>query len=172
MQAVIDKDLVPLIIQHLSRVRIFDFKHEFHMSIKHSLISFNTASFNILTNIMKTFSQGEFQTQKEAAWAISNLTISGNKQQVAYLVHQGVIPPFCNLLGCKDTQVVQVVLDGINNLLKLAGTELEQVTATIEECGGLDKIESLQNHENVEIYKLAYEIIEQYFSDEVRNTIT
>ena len=62
---------------------------------------------------------------------------------------------------------MQVVLDGINNLLKLAGTELEQVTATIEECGGLDKIESLQNHENVEIYKLAYEIIEQYFSEEV-----
>jgi hypothetical protein len=54
------------------------------------------------------FPQGEFQTQKEAAWAISNLTISGNKQQVAYLVQQGVIPPFCNLLSCKDTQVVQV----------------------------------------------------------------
>merc|ERR1711981_708198 len=119
--------------------------------------------------IIQHLSRGEFQTQKEAAWAISNLTISGNKQQVAYLVHQGVIPPFCNLLGCKDTQVVQVVLDGINNLHKLAGTELEQVTATIEECGGLDKIESLQNHENVEIYKLAYEIIEQYFSDETED---
>ena len=39
--------------------------------------------------------KGEFQTQKEAAWAISNLTISGNKSQVAYLVTQGVIPPFC-----------------------------------------------------------------------------
>merc|ERR1712243_49313 len=64
------------------------------------------------------------------------------------------------------TQVVQVVLDGINNILKLAGQELEVVAAMIEECGGLDKIESLQNHENVEIYKLAYEIIEQYFSDE------
>lgn len=58
-------------------------------------------------------------------------------------------------------------MDGINNLLKLAGQELETITSMIEECGGLDKIESLQNHENVEIYKLAYEIIEQYFSDDV-----
>ena len=71
-----------------------------------------------------SFLQGEFQTQKEAAWAISNLTISGNKAQVSYLVEQGVIPPFCHLLSCKDTQVVQVVLDGINNILKLAGKNI------------------------------------------------
>jgi len=117
--------------------------------------------------IIAHLSKGEFQTQKEAAWAISNLTISGNKTQVAYLVSQGVISPFCNLLNCKDTQVIQVVLDGLNNMLKVAGQDVEAVAAMVEECGGLDKIESLQNHENVEIYKLAYEIIEQYFSDDV-----
>lgn len=116
--------------------------------------------------IIQHLSRGEFQTQKEAAWAISNLTISGNKQQVAYLVQKGVIAPFCCLLSCRDTQVVQVVLDGIHNLLKLAGRDLESVTRQIEECGGLDKIESLQNHENVDIYKLAYEIIEKFFNDE------
>lgn len=33
-------------------------------------------------------SQGDFGTQKEAAWAISNLTISGRKDQVCYsLIH-------------------------------------------------------------------------------------
>lgn len=116
--------------------------------------------------IIQHLSGGEFQTQKEAAWAISNLTISGSKEQVTYLVQQGVIPPFCGLLSCKDTQVVQVVLDGINNLLKVAGGDLEAIASMVEECGGLDKIESLQNHENVEIYKLAYEIVEQYFSEE------
>ncbi len=62
-----------------------------------------------------------------------------------------------------------MVLDGLNNMLKLAGSEVEPVAAMVEECGGLDKIEALQNHENVDIYKLAYEIIEQYFSDEVSN---
>ena len=35
----------------------------------------------------------------------------------------------------------------------------------IEKCSGLDKIEQLQTHENEEIYRLAYEIIDQYFSD-------
>lgn len=120
----------------------------------------------LLPLIIRNLAKGEFQTQKEAAWAISNLTISGNRDQVARLVQEGVIGPFCDLLSCKDTQVVQVVLDGIHNMLKHAGPQVEQLANMVEECGGLDKIEALQNHENVDIYKLAYDIIEQYFSEE------
>jgi hypothetical protein len=52
-------------------------------------------------------------------------------------------------------------------MLKMAGPHAEQIANLIEECDGLTKIEDLQNHENVEIYKLAYDIIEQYFSDDV-----
>ena len=36
---------------------------------------------------------------------------------------------------------------------------------------GIDKIEFLQNHENVEIYRLAFKIIEKYFHDEVSRVI-
>lgn len=77
------------------------------------------------------------------------------------------MPPFCDLLNCKDAQVIQVVLDGIHNMLKMAGPQTEELCTMIEECNGLDKIESLQSHDNIEIYKLAYEIIENYFSDDV-----
>ncbi|MGH0169994.1 UNVERIFIED_CONTAM: hypothetical protein FKN15_063289 [Acipenser sinensis] len=121
---------------------------------------------------------------KEAVWFLSNIT-AGNQQQVqavidanlvpmiihlldkvAYLIQQNVIPPFCNLLIVKDAQVVQVVLDGLSNILKMADEEAEAIANLIEECGGLEKIEQLQNHENEDIYKLAYEIIDQFFSSD------
>lgn len=52
-------------------------------------------------------------------------------------------------------------------MLKMAGPHVEHIANMIEECEGMAKIEELQNHENIEIYKLAYDIIEQFFSDEV-----
>ncbi|XP_076002081.1 importin subunit alpha-3 [Genypterus blacodes] len=116
--------------------------------------------------IIHLLDKGDFGTQKEAAWAISNLTISGRKDQVAHLIEMQVIPPFCNLLTVKDAQVVQVVLDGLSNILKMADDEAETIANLIEECGGLEKVEQLQNHENEDIYKLAYEIIDQFFSSD------
>uniref|UniRef100_A0A3B5MMU2 Karyopherin subunit alpha 3 n=1 Tax=Xiphophorus couchianus TaxID=32473 RepID=A0A3B5MMU2_9TELE len=117
----------------------------------------------LIPMIIHQLAKGDFGTQKEAAWAISNLTISGRKDQVEFLVEQNVIPPFCNLLSVKDSQVVQVVLDGLKNILIMAGDEASTIAEIIEECG-LEKIENLQQHENEDIYKLAFEIIDQYFS--------
>lgn len=57
---------------------------------------------------------------------------------MAYLIQQNVIPPFCNLLTVKDAQVVQVVLDGLSNILKMAEDEAETIANLIEECGGMN----------------------------------
>jgi importin subunit alpha-4/3 len=72
---------------------------------------------------------------------------------------------FALLLNCP--LLFQVILDGLNNMLKMAGPDSEAIANMIEECDGVIKIEELQNHENIEIYKLAYDIIEQFFSDGV-----
>ncbi|PIO69798.1 Armadillo/beta-catenin-like repeat protein [Teladorsagia circumcincta] len=114
--------------------------------------------------IINLLGKADFPTQKEAAWAVSNVTISGRPDQVEQMVNCGVIRPFCALLDCKEPQIIQVVLDGINNILKMAGAGVEAICTQIEECGGLDKIEQLQNHDNEEIYKLTYEIIDTYFN--------
>jgi hypothetical protein len=109
-------------------------------------------------------------TRREAAWCINNLTLSGKREQVAYVLQQGVLTPFCQLLQLDDPQILVVVLDGISNILKMAApndADLLALTSQIEECGGLDKIEELQNHRNEEIYKLAFDIIDKYFTDEV-----
>ena len=66
----------------------------------------------------------------------SRASLSRSVSQVDHMVQQGVIEPFCNLLTVKDAQVVQVVLDGINNILKEAADRVDAICNTIEECNG------------------------------------
>jgi importin subunit alpha-2 len=83
------------------------------------------------------------------------------------LCGEGVLKPFCDLLAAKDDKTVGVVLDGISNILATAEklNETDKVAMMVEECGGLDKIEQLQAHENEVIYHKALQIIENFFPD-------
>lgn len=80
----------------------------------------------------------------------------------------GVIRPMCNLLNAKDSKTVLVILDGIANILNAASKvgQVNEIAIMIEECGGLDSIESLQTHENEKVLEKAYGIIENFFSEE------
>ncbi|KAF6114371.1 karyopherin subunit alpha 5 [Phyllostomus discolor] len=72
-----------------------------------------------------------------------------------------------------DSKIVQVALNGLENILRLGEQESKQngmginpYCALIEEAYGLDKIEFLQSHENQEIYQKAFDLIEHYFGVE------
>ncbi|NWZ54567.1 IMA3 protein, partial [Haliaeetus albicilla] len=119
---------------------------------------------NLVPMIIHLLDKGDFGTQKEAAWAISNLTISGRKDQVAYLIQQNVIPPFCNLLTVKDAQVVQVVLDGLSNILKMAEDEAETIANLIEECGGMMLNILVLFFQKLMVWLLIYMIVQLLFS--------
>lgn len=98
----------------------------------------------------------------------------------------------CDLLTVVDSQIIQVALNGLENILKageLHNSKPNPYAVMIEECygersarqwlrrppfvnivflrpTGLDKIEFLQSHNIKEIYQKAFYIIEQYFNSE------
>nr|CAD7431143.1 unnamed protein product [Timema monikensis] len=121
----------------------------------------------LLQPLIDVLSSGDFKSQKEAAWAVTNYTSGSSPHQLVVLLQLDILKPFCNLLDSKDGKTVQVVLDGVSNILQTADkmNEVERVAIMIEECGGLDKLEALQNHENEAIYQKALNIIDNFFSE-------
>ncbi|XP_012505582.1 PREDICTED: importin subunit alpha-6 [Propithecus coquereli] len=123
---------------------------------------------NIFPVLIEILQKAEFRTRKEAAWAITNATSGGTPEQIRYLVALGCIKPLCDLLTVMDSKIVQVALNGLENILRLS--EQESNNNTISICMlcviGLDKIEFLQSHENQEIYQKAFDLIEHYFGVE------
>jgi importin subunit alpha-1 len=71
-----------------------------------------------------------------------------------------------------DNKIIQVALDGLDNILKVGEIDKEAAGAGavnkyavyIEEAGGMVSIHNLQHHENLEIYKKCFYIMDSAFS--------
>ncbi|KAJ3026747.1 UNVERIFIED_CONTAM: Importin alpha subunit (Karyopherin alpha subunit) (Serine-rich RNA polymerase I suppressor protein) [Siphonaria sp. JEL0065] len=129
---------------------------------------------NIFPPLIEILAHGDYKTKKEACWAISNATSGGlaKPDQIRYLVEQGVIKPLCDLLTINDPRIVQVALDGLENILKIG--EMDKVIHQgvnvyadhIDTAGGVEKIYVLQNHDNSDIYRKSFQIIQKYYNEE------
>eukprot|EP00595_Chromulina_sp_UTEXLB2642_P000224 CAMPEP_0196761652 /NCGR_PEP_ID=MMETSP1095-20130614/962_1 /TAXON_ID=96789 ORGANISM="Chromulina nebulosa, Strain UTEXLB2642" /NCGR_SAMPLE_ID=MMETSP1095 /ASSEMBLY_ACC=CAM_ASM_000446 /LENGTH=535 /DNA_ID=CAMNT_0042111497 /DNA_START=62 /DNA_END=1669 /DNA_ORIENTATION=- len=124
----------------------------------------------VFVKLIELLKSGEFDIQKEAAWAISNATSGGSSKQIIYIASLGAIPPLAALINTPDNRVITVALEGLENFLKAAQTEgpviFQQIVDVFHECGAVNSIEELQNHENKNIYERAVKILETYFEGE------
>lgn len=131
---------------------------------------------NIIPPLINILRNADFKTKKEACWALSNATSGGLQEpsQIRYLVSQGCIGPLCELLNMMDNKIIQVALDGLDNILKVGELDkqaagpgaVNQYAVYVEEAGGMVTIHNLQQHDNLEIYKKAFNIMDKYFPDE------
>lgn len=132
----------------------------------------------IFPELVEIIDRAEVRTRKEAAWAITNATSGGSTEQIDHLVQCGAIQALCQLLNVADNKMITVAMNGIENILKAGQAQVGQpgfenvnkYATIVEECGGLDKIEFLQAHENAEIYQKTYNLIEKYFGNEDSDT--
>lgn len=131
---------------------------------------------NLIPPLINILQNADFKTKKEACWAISNATSGGlaEPSQIRYLVNQGCIKPLCDLLTMMDNKIIQVALDGLDNVLKVGEMDrqaqgpgaVNQFAMYVEEAGGMITIHNLQQHDNLEIYKKAFNIMDKYFPDD------
>ncbi|KAF2547145.1 hypothetical protein F2Q70_00023937 [Brassica cretica] len=94
-----------------------------------------------LVNLLRN---SEFDVKYEAAWAICNAVAGGSYKQILTKLY--VFTPF--------------------GLLQSFGYIFLKRVRLIEDAEGLEKIESLQSHENSDIYEMAVKILETYWLEE------
>lgn len=127
---------------------------------------------HIIPPLVALLRDSEFDIQKEASWAVSNATSGGTPDQIRHLVQHAAIPALCELFKCHDVKVVQVALEGMNNILAVGKRDADgmngenKFTDIMEECNGLDYLEDLQRHDNQEIYDSSVKMLREFFDSE------
>ena len=107
-----------------------------------------------------------WDVRKEAAYVISNLT-EGTRAQVATLVELGALEQLCDLLDVGEVKMLVLAMDALEAIIKADGSpEKVQFIRLIDNCGGVEKLENLQEHECDEVYAKSVNLIELYFGGE------
>ncbi|KAL1747761.1 armadillo-type protein [Schizophyllum fasciatum] len=122
--------------------------------------------------LVRACTHGDPSLRKEACWALANAT-AGEPEQVRYLVKEGAIPPLCSMLTMGDTRITLVVLDALASVLRVGEMDrdpddqwaLNEYALVLEEAGGLETVHGLLEHDNVDVFNLAYHIMSTYFAE-------
>jgi hypothetical protein len=106
----------------------------------------------VLHAMITQANKGEWAIKKEATWTLSNIATTADAKKISMLVEAGGMSTLSNMLRCSDASMTMVAMEAFEGIFK-AGAEISgdgaNVYATMaEECGALEHIENLQEHDN------------------------
>ncbi len=117
--------------------------------------------------LVRSLQDNEFAVVREAAWALCNAVLGGTDDHVRRIVAAGAMPWLFPLLECDEMNTVLVVIEALENILRVGG--LDEVNAYAEmivQGGWLPCIRAAQDHPHQLVYKCAQAIMLVYFYDE------
>ena len=127
IQCVLDYGLIPAVIDITIKVNHDSRRNSCMHLLRSSLVMqlLITAAGQISSSVHHWrclfFSyQGGYKAQKEAVWAIKNLTAGGTIEQIMKIVMAGALKPLCDLLVVKETEIVTMILDTLINILNVS----------------------------------------------------
>ena len=119
----------------------------------------------LLSLVVRQLSVGEWDVRREACWVISNIATSGTQIHLKHLVEIGVLKPLIELLGVGEVKIILITLDAIEAILKTGNEEGDHMIQLMDEVGGIDALEKLQEHENEKVYNRSITILTSYFGE-------
>jgi hypothetical protein len=130
----------------------------------------------LFPRVIQLCSEGDSIVRKEALFALANAAY-GAPVILEQLQHMGAIQVLVSQMDViRDSGALCSILDALRCFLNHGRAKVDQtgggnpLCALIEEAGGLEKLEQLQNDENEDVYKKTTDILKDFFeleSDDV-----
>jgi hypothetical protein len=138
----------------------------------------------LLTRLAARYPEERFATQKEIAWIFANLCSSAGSGDLAVLravCCAGGVATLCRATQLPDPDIVVAALEALHRALlvwrecaadawrRVSGraadeSDASHVAQLVEECGGVEAIEALQEHASEAVYAAAAAIIDAFFA--------
>jgi importin subunit alpha-1 len=135
----------------------------------------NFESNALVAKIVKCAFNAQWEIRKEAVWAICNILTCGTDRHMECVVSVNGIQALCNVLQVQqDATLLLAVMDAFEKLLdadkkhgrKHVRKHDRNYKQMMDECGGVDHLEELQQHPNDDVFDKANNIIRLYFGAE------
>lgn len=106
--------------------------------------------------------------RKEAMWTVCNIiTTSTKKYHFNALIRMSAIDKICKMLRYnEDVRLLLSVLNALEVILvknEENGTIYDRI---VDECGGVELLEMLQEHKSLDVYNCAISLLERFFGGE------
>ncbi len=106
----------------------------------------------------------------------SFIASGGTDAQILHSAMAGAVPSLCSMLLAPDNKIIQVALEGLENILRAAGSRrgeyinstgtLDHIIEIFHSAGGTNMIESLCQHKTDSIANRAISIIVKHLQED------